>query len=203
MNAGWLICLVAVLVAEVTALSVLVDNDTLPRTGHLLPLLRDGGAAAVRGAVAFGAVFLPSPLSAAAHSNGWYSPLFSLRGSSGILFSPSDPLGLDATLFRPPAGFQSGPVGRGMGPDRTGHQPAAFAFLSTKTWRRIVEATGSLLGGRAFHGGGRFLLHTARARSVGAGHAAYVHDGQVHAVLDDPRNDHGCRASPHSCSRIW
>jgi len=38
---GRFVCLAIVLVAEVTALSVWVDNDTLPRTGHLLPLLHD------------------------------------------------------------------------------------------------------------------------------------------------------------------
>jgi len=137
----------AVLVAEVAALSLLVDNDTLPRTGHLLPLLRDGGAAAVRGAVAFGAVFLT------------FAFLKCRTALERLVLLPIQPRWLAAHLLLA-LGFlwASEQLYSGRLPDSdpdflvaawaliglAAVLMAALAFIPMKTWRQIVDTTGSL-----------------------------------------------------------
>jgi len=91
---GRSVCLVVLLVAEVTTLSVWVDNDTLPRAGHLLPLLHDWGPAIIRGPIAFAAVFLTFALlkCGAALERVALLPI-PLRWLGGRFCSPSDLFG--------------------------------------------------------------------------------------------------------------
>ena len=144
---GRLLCLAVLLIAEVTALSVWVDNDTLPRAGHLLPLLHDWGAAAVRGAIAFTAVFLTFALlkcRAALERVAllpiqpqWFAGhvLFALGfiWASKQLYSGSLP-NLNPDLF----------VAAWASIGLAAVVLAALALLAPKTWRQIAEATGSL-----------------------------------------------------------
>ena len=135
------------LVAEVTALSVWVDNDTLPRTGHLLPLLHDWGPAVVRGAIAFAAVFLT------------FAFLKCRAALEQVALPPIQPWWLAAHVLLA-LGFvwTSKQLYSGRLPDfnpdllvaawaLTGIVTvalAALAFLTLKTWRQIVAVTGSL-----------------------------------------------------------
>lgn len=144
---GRFVCLAIVLVAEVTALSVWVDNDTLPRTGHLLPLLHDWGPALIRGAIAFAAVFLTfavlkcravlERVAVLAIQPQWLAGhiLFALGfvWASKQLYSGRLP-NLDPDLWVA-AWAVMGLVTVAL---------AALAFLSLKTWRQIGDATGSL-----------------------------------------------------------
>ena len=143
---GRFVCLAIVLVAEVTALSVWVDNDTLPRTGHLLPLLHDWGAALVRGAIAFGAVFLafaflkcrPAlervalPPLQARWLAGHVLLALGFVWASKQLYSGRLPFNPD---FLVAAWAFTGIVTLVL---------ATLAFLALKTWRQIAAATGSL-----------------------------------------------------------
>ena len=144
---GRFICLALLLVAEVTALSIWVDNDTLPRTGHLLPILHDWGAAAVRGVIAFSAVFLTfaflkcraalERVALLPIQPGWLAGhILFARGFVWVskqLYSGQLP-SLDPDLLVT-AWALTGLVTVAM---------AALAFLAMKTWRQIREATGSL-----------------------------------------------------------
>ncbi len=144
---GRLLCLTVLLVAEVTALSVWVDNDTLPRAGHLLPLLHDWGAAAVRGAVAFAAVFLTFAVlkCRAALERVALLPI-RLKWLAGHVLLALGFVWASQRLY-------SGSL-TDLDPDilvaawaATGLAAvalAALAFLALKTWQQIVEATGSL-----------------------------------------------------------
>ena len=144
---GRLLCLAVVLVAEVTALSIWVDNDTLPRTGHLLPMLHDWGAAVVRGAIAFAAVFLTFAL------------LKCRSTLERLVLLPMQPQWLAGhVLFALGFVWASKQLYSGHLPDLnpdilvaawavTGLVAAALAalaFLAMKTWRQILDATGSL-----------------------------------------------------------
>ncbi len=133
--------------AEVTALSVWVDNDTLPRTGHLLPLLRDWGPAVVRGAIAFAAVFLTFALlkCRVALEQVALLPIQSrwLAGhvvlALGFVWASKQLYSGQLRDFNPDlfvaAWALAGLVTVAL---------AALAFLALKTWRQIWEATGSL-----------------------------------------------------------
>jgi exosortase E/protease (VPEID-CTERM system) len=144
---GRFVCLMVLLVAEVTALSVWVDNDTLPRAGHLLPLLHDWGPAIVRGAIAFAAVLLTFALlkCRAALERVALLPiqppwlaghlLFALGfvWASKQLYSGRLP-GFNPDLFVT-AWALTGLITVAL---------AALAFLALKTWLQIRDATGSL-----------------------------------------------------------
>jgi len=144
---GRFVCLAIVLLAEVTALSIWVDNDTLPRTGHLLPLLHDWGAAAVRGAIAFAAVFLTfaflkcraalERVALPPIQPGWLvgHVLFALGfvwASKQLYAGQLSDLNPDLLVA---AWAFTGLVTVAL---------AALAFLAMKTWRQIAGATGSL-----------------------------------------------------------
>ena len=144
---GRFVCLALLLVAEVTALSVWVDNDTLPRGGHLLPLLHDWGAAAVRGAIAFAAMFLTFAL------------LKCRNALERVALPPIQPRWLAGhVLFALGFVWASKQLYSGQLPDfnpdllvaswaltgLTTVALAALAFLAPTTWRQIAEATGSL-----------------------------------------------------------
>ena len=135
------------LVAEVTALSIWVDNDTLPRTGHLLPLLHDWGPAVVRGAVAFAAVFLTFAL------------LKCRAALEQLTLLPIQPLWLVGhVLFALGFVWASKQLYSGRLPDLNpdvlvaswaltglvGVAMAALAFVAMKTWQQIADASGSL-----------------------------------------------------------
>lgn len=145
--AGRFVCLALLLVAEVVALSVWVDNDALPRIGYLLPLLRDLGATVVRGAVAFGAVFFTFAL------------LKCRSALERVALPPLQPQWLAGHALLA-LGFiwATKQLYYGQLPD---YNPdplvaawaliglvavalAALAFLALKTWRQILDATGSL-----------------------------------------------------------
>ena len=145
--AGRLLCLAAVLGIEVTALSLRVDNATLPPAGHLLPLLRDWGPAVVRGAIAFAAVFLT------------FAFLKSRVALEQIVLRPLQPVWLAAHAVAA-TGFAFATMRLYAGqlpnldPDLlvaawalTGLLTVALAavgFLSLGTWREVRSATGSL-----------------------------------------------------------
>lgn len=135
------------LVAEIVALSVWVDNDTLPRVGYLLPLLRYLGAAVVRGAVAFAAVFLTfAYLKCRAPLEKVALPPFRAQWLAGHALLALGFLGATKQLY-------SGRL-PDFDPDLlviawalTGLAAvalAALAFLELRTWRQILDATGSL-----------------------------------------------------------
>ena len=144
---GRFVCLALLLVAEVTALSVWVDNDTLPRTGHLLPLLHDWGAAVVRGAIAFAAVFLTFalPKCRTALERVALLPIQPrwLAGhvllALGFVWASKQLYSGRVPDFNPDllvaAWAVTGLVAVAL---------AALAFLALKTWRQIFDATGSL-----------------------------------------------------------
>lgn len=135
------------LVAEVIALSVWVDNDTLPRTGYLLPLLHDWGAAVVRGAIAFAAVFLT------------FAVLKCRAALEQVTLLPIQPQWLAGHVLLA-LGFvwASKQLYSGTLPDLNPDflvaawallglvtvALAALAFLAPKTWRQVWDATGSL-----------------------------------------------------------
>jgi exosortase E/protease (VPEID-CTERM system) len=144
---GRVICLTVLLVAEVTALSVWVDNDTLPRTGYLLPLLHDWGAAVVRGAIAFAAVFLT------------FAVLKCRAALDRVTLLPIQPQWLAGHVLLA-LGFVSASKQLysaklpDLNPDflvaawaligLVAVALAALAFLAPKTWRQVWDATGSL-----------------------------------------------------------
>ena len=144
---GRFICLAVVLVAEVTALTVWVDNDTLPRSGRLLPLLHDWGPAVVRGAIAFAAVFLTFALlkCRAALEKVALSPIQRrwLAGhillALGFVWASKQLYSGQLPDFNPDllvaAWAVTGLVAAAL---------AALAFLTMKTWWQIRKATGSL-----------------------------------------------------------
>ena len=133
--------------AEVTALSVWVDSDTLPRTGYLLPLLHDWGPAVVRGAIAFAAVFLTFAL------------LKCRAAIERLALLPIQPRWLVGhVLFALGFAWASKQLYSGQLPDLNPDllvaawaliglaavALAALTFLAMKTWRQILDATGSL-----------------------------------------------------------
>lgn len=144
---GRFVCLAILLVTEVTALSVWVDNDTLPRTGHLLPFLHDWGPAVVRGGIAFAAVFLTFALlkCRAALERIALLPIqrrllaahallaLGFVWASRQLYSGRLPnLNPDAFVA---AWALTGLVTGAL---------AALTFVAIKTWRHIWDVTGSL-----------------------------------------------------------
>ncbi|HTM12790.1 MAG TPA: exosortase E/protease, VPEID-CTERM system [Bryobacteraceae bacterium] len=144
---GRFVCLAVLLVAEVTALSVWVDNDTLARTGHLLPLLHDWGPAVVRGAIAFAAVFLTFALLKCRAAlervalfpiQPWWLAAHALL-ALGFVWASKHLYSGRLLDFNPDllvaAWAATGLAAAAL---------AALAFLTVKTWRQILDATGSL-----------------------------------------------------------
>ncbi len=144
---GRFACLAALLLAEVTALTVWVDSDTLPRSGHLLPLLHDWGPAVVRGAIAFAAVFLT------------FAFLKCQAALDRLALPPIQPRCLASHVgFALVFAWASKQLYAGHLPDLDPDllvaswafigivtvTLAALTFLAVKTWRDILEATGSL-----------------------------------------------------------
>ncbi len=144
---GRLLCLAVLLGVEVTALSLFVDNETLPRTGHLLPLLQEWGPSLVRGAIAFGAVFLTFALLKCrdALERVALLPIQPFWLAGHVLVAA----GFAFVSMRLYAARQSDP-----NPDLLAAAwalmgllavvLAAVGFLKFRTWRQVWAATGSL-----------------------------------------------------------